>query len=205
MESGHSMLECDSMHAAIERARTHVKVYDPEEYCLLMQLARKNPQPYMVKKWTYDMFYNIRELTSKLMVNRTTNTERERVHWLLIKHFQFRRGTLNVYFKYDPRNEYFFQLDVTMQRSQINLNNIASYVLQATAYPDRLPISTGKKQDLMSLLRKGIIPKTKESFYASLPSKKGVKDVALWVEPNAEEEETIILGLLDINADDGNN
>lgn len=42
MESGHSYLEADAMHATIERARKHKKDYTTEEWALLIEMVGKN-------------------------------------------------------------------------------------------------------------------------------------------------------------------
>lgn len=49
MESGHSYLEADSIHATTEREKRHKKIYIPEEYKLIIQMSRKKPFPYNVK------------------------------------------------------------------------------------------------------------------------------------------------------------
>jgi hypothetical protein len=41
MESGHSYLEVDSMHATIERDKKHQNIYTTHELQLLIGLARK--------------------------------------------------------------------------------------------------------------------------------------------------------------------
>lgn len=53
IESGHSYLEANAMHATIERARKHKKVYTTEEWALLIEMARKKPKPYKVKVLKY--------------------------------------------------------------------------------------------------------------------------------------------------------
>lgn len=45
MESGHSYLEADAMHATIERARKHKKNYTTREWALLIYSARIKPKP----------------------------------------------------------------------------------------------------------------------------------------------------------------
>ncbi|KAI9520595.1 hypothetical protein NQZ68_015134 [Dissostichus eleginoides] len=42
MESGHSKMECDSVHAAIETARKKGPVYSSEGYYSLVRMARRN-------------------------------------------------------------------------------------------------------------------------------------------------------------------
>lgn len=48
MESGHSYLECDSMHATIERKSKLKNIYTICEWALLISTARLNSKPYVV-------------------------------------------------------------------------------------------------------------------------------------------------------------
>ena len=41
-ESGHSHMECDTMHCAIEFTYSKKEVYIPAEYLMLMKMARKS-------------------------------------------------------------------------------------------------------------------------------------------------------------------
>ena len=45
MESGHSYMEVDSMHATIENARKHQRIYTPREWELVIRGARKIAHP----------------------------------------------------------------------------------------------------------------------------------------------------------------
>lgn len=45
MESGHSYVECDSINGTIQRCAKHQKVYNPREWEILIQPARKKPRP----------------------------------------------------------------------------------------------------------------------------------------------------------------
>lgn len=74
MESGHTYLEADSMHATIERARKHKKVYTTREWGLLIEMARKKPKPYVVKVLEYSDILNLNELGKNVMLNRTLDT-----------------------------------------------------------------------------------------------------------------------------------
>lgn len=62
MESGHSYLEADSMHATIERSRKHKKMYTTQEWALLFSTARIKPSPYKVTNIHYDEFYDLENL-----------------------------------------------------------------------------------------------------------------------------------------------
>ena len=51
--SGHTEMECDSMHSVIQRKMVS-ELYHPREYLLLMQSARSHPFPYKVKEMKFN-------------------------------------------------------------------------------------------------------------------------------------------------------
>ncbi|ESO96671.1 hypothetical protein LOTGIDRAFT_143772 [Lottia gigantea] len=67
MESGHSCLEVDSMHATIDVSRKHQKVYTTREWEILIKGARKRPGPYDVKIMHHKDFLNIKEVTGMII------------------------------------------------------------------------------------------------------------------------------------------
>lgn len=74
MEPGHSYLEADAIHATIERARKHKKIYTTREWALLISSARNNPRPYIVNTLTYDNFYDAKNLAAQMVHNTTKNS-----------------------------------------------------------------------------------------------------------------------------------
>lgn len=84
MESEHSYLEADSMHATIERSRKHKKIYTTQ-WALLFSTARIKPSPYKVTNIHYDEFYDLEKLVKGMLKNTTINTENDKVNWLKIK------------------------------------------------------------------------------------------------------------------------
>lgn len=204
LESGHSVMECDSMHSTIERARKNLKIYTPEEYAVLMGAARKNPRPYVVNQLKFSDFYNLHDLTQRIMKNRKLDENKKPVQWLLIKWFRFQKGVENkVWFKYNVEDADFHCLIINQKwiRSKCTTVPITYRTLEKTAYSECLPISVAKKRDLLALLQEGVIPTVYANFYKSLPAHKNVKDVATWVDrkENEEvEEEEIFLGINDL-------
>ncbi len=76
MESGHSTMEADSMHGAIERAKKGKLLYVPNDYVLIMKMARKDRKgeggttgPYNVNLLHYHDFYDLEFLTKSTVVN----------------------------------------------------------------------------------------------------------------------------------------
>ena len=92
MESGHSYMEVDSMHATIENARKHQRIYTPREWEVVIRGARKRPHPYAVKVLKHTDFADIKELAAKKIKNKTRNTDGGIVNWLNIKWLRFEKS-----------------------------------------------------------------------------------------------------------------
>jgi hypothetical protein len=69
---GHTHMECDSMHAAIEHAYKHLSLYSIHEWVNVMKSARRN-RPYNVKELQYNDFYDLKELTKSVLTNTKQN------------------------------------------------------------------------------------------------------------------------------------
>ena len=92
MESGLSYMEVDSMHATIENARKHQRIYTPREWEVVIRGARKIPYPYAVKVLKHTDFVDMKELAAKKIKNRTRNTDGGIVNWLNIKWLRFEKS-----------------------------------------------------------------------------------------------------------------
>jgi len=85
MESSHSYLECDSMHATIERKSKHKIIYTTREWALLISTARLNPKPYVVDDMTFKDFYDLKDLVGRTVKNVSNTITNEKVNWIKIK------------------------------------------------------------------------------------------------------------------------
>lgn len=117
MESGHSYLEADSMHATIERAKRHKKIYSTREWCLLISTARIKPRPYVVNNLKYSDFYDLKLLANDIINNTSINRDKEKVNWLNIKWLRFEKQKPSlIQYKYFLSDENFLVLDVTEKK-----------------------------------------------------------------------------------------
>lgn len=48
--SGHTQMECDSVHSVIERKIKSCDIYSPQDYLIAIQMSRQSPSPYKVKE-----------------------------------------------------------------------------------------------------------------------------------------------------------
>ena len=145
MESGHSYMEVDSMHATIENARTHQRIYTPREWQVVIRGARKRPHPYDVKVLKHTDFVDIKELAAKKINNRTRNTDGGIVNWLNIKWLRFEKSAPHtMQYKHRIQSEGFMKLVVSSER--VRRRRPETTTLQQL-YMRRLPISEEKKRE----------------------------------------------------------
>nr|CAI5857563.1 unnamed protein product [Callosobruchus analis] len=92
LESGHSMMECDSMHSAIEHQKKYLAVYTLNDWINIFKMARskrgkKQNDAYFVKELKYTNFIDFKTISQALLRNKTINTQGEKVRWLQVKCF----------------------------------------------------------------------------------------------------------------------
>jgi len=80
MESGHSQMECDSVHACIEREVRKKQINGPTDYYSSVRKARK--PPYEAVCMDGDDFKDFRGLCKSLVRNRTKDSDKKAVNWL---------------------------------------------------------------------------------------------------------------------------
>jgi hypothetical protein len=181
MESGHSYLEVDLMHSAIERARRHQNIYSPQEWEAVIRGARKTGRPYEVQRLVHSDFLAVKQLAKGIMKKRSRNQKDDLVNWLSIKWFRFdKTRPYVIQYKYSVMDVEFNQISVLTGFEP------QSVALQLHAlYHDRIPISIAKKRDLMQLLKSEVIPCEYSCYYNELPSAGSTRDC--FPEPCADE------------------
>ena len=166
---GHTMMECDSMHSAIEFSQRHLSVYSVHEWVNIIQLARKQ-NPYKVRVMSFDDFKDLKALASKMITNRRTFSAGT-CNWMQIRWLRVEKQSPNqVLFKTDFDQESFHILSQSKRKKWIKtkLHN---------AYKSTLPISSAKYNDLMSMLKNNYIPEQYWEFYRKLPHDKNAKNL----------------------------
>jgi hypothetical protein len=187
LESGHSMMECDSMHSAIDSAKKHVSVYTMYDWINIFRGARstrnrKSAPPYVVNILQYEDFYDLSSLSKSLLKNKRKDTEGNVVKWLKIKSLRFEKAHPEfVFFRYGYSGPYSKIFICGRGGNQ----KIIMPQLQKL-YSKLLPISQEKYNDLNNLTRSGAIPNEFHHWYQSIPFSKNVKNVNL--EPSVESD-----------------
>lgn len=197
LESGHTHMEVDSMHSAIENQMRLMPMYSMIDLCNVIRLARSNrklskiktpKKPYEPIVMSNTDILDLKELQSQLMVNRSIDSEGQKLQWLKVKCFRFEKTRPNVVlYRYDYTSDY-KELDVSFREASVvpNTKNLRkrkrevvkndfeynSYSLKK-AYSTKLPITKSKKKDLLKMCSEKIIPAELHDWYEKLPDKEG--------------------------------
>ncbi|KAJ8015961.1 hypothetical protein DPEC_G00002140 [Dallia pectoralis] len=151
MESGHSQMECDSVHAAVETEWRKVPIYSPDGYYTLVRVARKN-KPYTVHELGHKDFLDFKSFSNHVLKNKTKDEEEKAVHF---------------FFKHDFTYPSFHELKVAKQATRGTRDTHS--VSKPSSVPESPPgISALKQKDLLSLCSNGSIPHTYAEFYNAL-------------------------------------
>ena len=135
-EPGHTHMECDSMHSAIETSKQTKKLFsmkDWEDVIINARTRDKNLKrhPYQYHRLTFESFYNLKGVN--VIKNRAVNTNGEKVNWMKIKSLEFCKDENHLnFYKNDPTEE--FKI-IDIRGSRISRRNIH---MKDSQFPTRL-------------------------------------------------------------------
>jgi hypothetical protein len=72
-------MECDSMHAAIEFAKTKTEIFDPQQWATVIRMARRK-DPYMIVPLKFGDIYDFKDFTKKYMKFRKEDVNGKKVN-----------------------------------------------------------------------------------------------------------------------------
>ena len=164
LESGHTDMEVDSVHAAVEHAKRHVPVYIPSDWETVCRFARKR-NPYNIIALSHEQFLNFKEMSKSA-------THLSQVNWkhaCWIKYMKAAKedGSLEILVMYKESFDGAFTL-LTLKKTRKAAVSSTS-LLPCKLYTSQLGISASKKADLLALCKDGTIPSIYHSFYENLP------------------------------------
>ena len=114
-EKGHSEMESDSIHAAVERAKRNTNVYHPSQWDTVVSMARQK-NPYIVIPLNHKDFYDLKGLRKTICRNMKTTTEGERVNWLKVKWVRVtKESPESIFLNYTFDTERFMELSVSVR------------------------------------------------------------------------------------------
>ena len=106
LKTGHTQMECDSMHAAIELAKKNVRVYSQREWYNVIHMARRH-KPYVVYQLDFSSFFDLEKVKNDLIVNRNKDTGGATVNWMEIHSIRFKKDSpFSFLYSYEPMGEY---------------------------------------------------------------------------------------------------
>ena len=175
LEKGHSEMESDSIHAAVEHAKKGANIYEPSQWDTIIAKARKQ-NPYLVIPLGYKDFYDLKSYSKTYCKNMKKGTKNEKVNWMKVKWIRVSKSNVtSIFVNYGFDDSNFIELAVADKPTRGRPQNIGKAKLQSL-YCQKLFISEEKKKDLLSLCKSGIIPSKHHRFYDSLESNKKVID-----------------------------
>ncbi|XP_041474507.1 uncharacterized protein LOC121423251 isoform X2 [Lytechinus variegatus] len=164
LESGHTHMEVDSMHSAIEQVKRKVPIYHPDQWATLASAARRS-QPYQVQQLMHNEFLDLKSLAANIMPNTSKDVAGDKVSWSKIKHLVYEKEQPHIVkFRYNYSDEL---RELRVSASARTSKNLRLEVL----YPEPLMIQKKKKVDLVNLCDTNVIPRVFHNFYRNLPSR----------------------------------
>ena len=169
-------------------AKKRTTVYVPSQWHTVISLSRKQAK-YTVAPLRFDEVKNFKEFVSSSCPNMKIGTEHEKVNWLNLKWIQVRRGNpRSIFINYGFKEKLFIEVNVQVcGKTRTKRKKFPWMDVVPNLYDDKLPISSAKKKDLLSLCRHNIIPEEYHSYYESLPKSASKRDTL--PAPSAEEIE----------------
>ncbi|CAK1579940.1 unnamed protein product [Parnassius mnemosyne] len=167
MESGHSEMECDSVHSAVENRGRHVDIYTPEGWYTVARTAKTTKPYYKIKELTYSDFIDFKSYSNKVITNKNKTDTGDNMNWLLLKWIQYRKESPKIiFFKNQLSEENFKSLPI--QRKALRKSTMTPCCDLQKLYNKKLKISANKLKDLKDLCAKGTIPSVYHDFYNDL-------------------------------------
>ena len=165
LEKGHTQNENDSIHSAVESASKNISIYTTPQWAATVRNARTK-HPYNVKEMSVEDFYDFKLLSSELK-NFDTNIDNEKVYWNSFKTLMFSITEPNMFqYKTDYEGDV---LSVDLLRHLRSDAPCPQNLILKPLRSEEIPINPKKYKDLISLCRKGIIPRVHHRFYLLLP------------------------------------
>lgn len=158
LEKGHTQMECDSVHSAIETRLKNKEIYLPSDYLRITREAR-SASPYIAISKEFDFFRNFGE--KSLLKYKSIRPSRMGDSSSLvtdIRVLRYKDGKIS--YKVNFNSE--FQ-ELPIRPSKINLGNVTFPPL----YKSRIPITKTKYEHLQVI--KKCLPQDCWNYYDSLP------------------------------------
>lgn len=152
LESGHTHMEADSIHALIEKSKknTTLSIELPRDWANLIRMIQRKP-PITVLEMEQKEFLNFKDILKTTYIHRTTNTEGETVFWRKIKWIKYTPSHPGqMLYKYNFEEEESFKI-LDLSRKQVSRRSAIKTVDLKPIAVKPIPLSVQKLADLKSL------------------------------------------------------
>lgn len=177
--TGHTQNEGDSVHSIIERqVKRTLKsgpVYTPDQFVSIVRSAKKNGPPYHITEMSHEEFFDIKDLSSKIMQPTLRNTDNEDFRISDLKVIKVdKEHPSSFFYKFSYSSEEFQEVELkknnrrTTSRNANKLEENIREIQLRPAFTKKPSISERKKADLMDLVKKNHIPRIYKTFFESL-------------------------------------
>lgn len=172
---GHTQNEGDSAHALIQReiskSLKRGPIYTPQQYIALMRTAKKKGNPYKVHELSFQSFLDFKALANKSSGFTDTKNEKVRISDISVLRVS-RDAPQKIQFKYSFAQAEFGEINMNEKKKRNTRgteysSSIAEEDLR-NLYHSQLAIDSKKKEALMKLVDKNVIPNFYRQFYNSL-------------------------------------
>lgn len=154
LESGHTYMECDSMHSSIEQSKKYRSVFIMNDWLEIFKAARstrgknKDKGPYVVNEMKYFDFLNLQKLSENLIKNRNIDEDGNKVSWLKVKCLRYQKAEPNtIFYRYDHTGPY-------KKICVYGRGRPRKLLAPTQIYENELPISEAKKKRFAKIMRK---------------------------------------------------
>lgn len=162
--SGHTHMECDADHAAIEREkkRTGMKINHPNDwYQLVRSCKRKKPFKVFVMEGQHFLDFNSLTKTSGPYLMKKVDTEGNKFLWTSTHWLKYTRETAKIFFKSSLSEEESFRELSIRRRGKSTLPTSLPMIHEGP-----VSVSAEKKKDILELLP--LIDNVFHDFYKNL-------------------------------------
>ncbi|VEN46923.1 unnamed protein product [Callosobruchus maculatus] len=167
MESGHSEMECDSVHSAIENRGNKIDIYTPDGWYMLARTAKTKPPFYNVIEMNYSDFLNFKEFSKSAVINKKKCEDGGTINWLKVKWIQYRKDQPTKIFFKERLSDAEFRSLVVKKESTRNSTSFLNQVVPKL-YTNNLPIDQKKFAGLIKLCQADTIKSAYHGFYEAL-------------------------------------
>ncbi|XP_030762052.1 uncharacterized protein LOC115886868 [Sitophilus oryzae] len=163
---GHTQNEGDSVHSVIERQITRSlksgPIYVPDQYVTLIRTAKKTGQPYAVEELNHESFFDLKDL-AKLGFNNLKTSTNVPLKIGDLRIVKFVKNQNKLFFKNSFEEKEFQTAEIKTPRS-----NRSDQLVLHQLYATKPSLNDKKKESILGLFKKNVVPKYYFNFFNSL-------------------------------------